>query len=69
MGSRNPPPNLYDPALLERSIDATWTALEAREPFRDLEKDNELKTELSHKLNFFRCRRRDRRHRASRVGP
>jgi hypothetical protein len=54
MGSRNPPPNLYDPALLvavERAFDATWTVLEAREPFRDFDKDNELKTELSHKLN------------------
>jgi len=54
MGSRNPPPNLYDPALLaavEQAFDATWTVLEAREPFRDFDKDNELKTELSHKLN------------------
>jgi hypothetical protein len=45
---------LYDPALLaavERAFDATWTALEAREPFRDFDTDNELKTELSHKLN------------------
>lgn len=54
MGSRNPPPNSYDPALLaavEQAFDATWTVLEAREPFRDFDKDNELKTELSHKLN------------------
>jgi hypothetical protein len=45
---------LYDPALLaavEQAFDATWTVLEAREPFRDFDKDNELKTELSHKLN------------------
>ena len=45
---------MYDPALLtavERAFDATWTVLEAREPFRDFDKDNELKTELSHKLN------------------
>jgi len=45
---------LYDPALLaavEQAFDATWTVLEAREPFRDFDKDNELKTELSQKLN------------------
>ena len=47
MGSRNPPPNLYDPALLaavEQAFDATWTELQARDPFRDFDKDNELKT-------------------------
>ena len=56
MGSRNPPPNLYAPALLaavERAFDATWTELQARDPFRDFDKDNELKTELSHKLSAF----------------
>ena len=54
MGSRNPPPNLYDPALLaavEQAFDATWTELQARDPFRDFDKDNELKTELSHELS------------------
>jgi hypothetical protein len=54
MGSRNPPLNLYDPALraaVERAFDATWTVLQARDPFRDFDKDNELKTELSHKLS------------------
>ena len=54
MGSRNPTPNLYDPALLaavERAFDATWTELQARDPFRDFDKDNELKTELSHELS------------------
>ena len=54
MGSRNPPPNLYGPALLaavERAFDATWTELQARDPFRDFDKDNELKTELSHELS------------------
>ena len=54
MGSRNPPTNLYDPALLaavERAFDATWAVLQARDPFRDFDKDNELKTELSHKLS------------------
>jgi hypothetical protein len=45
---------LYDPALLaavERAFDATWTELQARDPFRDFDKDNELKTELSHELS------------------
>jgi len=54
MGSRNPPPNLYDPALLaavDWAFDATWTVLQARDPFRDFDRDNELKTELSHKLS------------------
>ena len=54
MGSRNPPPNLYDPTLLaavDRVFDATWTMLQARDPFRDFDRDNELKTELSHKLS------------------
>jgi hypothetical protein len=56
MGSRNPPTNLYDPALLaavERAFDTTWTELQACDPFRDFDKDNELKTELSHKLSTF----------------
>ena len=54
MGSQNPPPNLYDPALratIARAFDATWTALQARDPFRDFDRDNELKTELGHKLS------------------
>ena len=54
MGSRNPPPNSYDPALLaavEQAFDAAWTVLQARDPFRDFDKDNELKTELSHELS------------------
>jgi hypothetical protein len=45
---------LYDPALLaavERAFDATWTELQARDPFRDFDKDNELKNELSHELS------------------
>ena len=38
MGSRNPPPNLYDQALraaVERAFDTIWTALQTRDPFRD----------------------------------
>jgi hypothetical protein len=53
MGSRNPPPNLYDPALLaaiEQAFDASWTALQARDPFRDFDKDNELKSALGQRL-------------------
>jgi hypothetical protein len=53
MGSRNPPSNLYDPVLLaaiEQAFDASWTALQARDPFRDFDRDNELKTDLSQRL-------------------
>ena len=53
MGSRNPPPNLYDPALLtaiEQALKSTWTVLQARDPFRDFERDYEVKTALSNKL-------------------
>ena len=53
MGSRHPPPNLYAPALLaalEQSFDASWTALQARDPFRDFDKDNELKSALGQRL-------------------
>jgi hypothetical protein len=45
---------LYDPALLaavEQAFDATWTELQARDPFRDFDKDNELKNKLSHELS------------------
>jgi len=54
MGSRNPPPNLNSLALraaLEQAFDATWTVLQARDPFRDFDRDNDVKTELSHKLS------------------
>jgi len=52
MGSRNPPPNSYDhdPKTLEalgRAFDAT------RDPFRDLERDSELKTAISEKLSLL----------------
>jgi hypothetical protein len=53
MGSRKPPPNLYAPALLaalEQAFDASWTALQARDPFRDFDKDNELKSALGQRL-------------------
>ena len=53
MGSKNPPINLYDPAMLatmEQAFNSTWVVLQARYPFRDFERDSELKTALSQKL-------------------
>ena len=53
MGSKNPPINLYDPAMLatmEQAFDSTWVVLQARYPFRDFERDSELKTALGQKL-------------------
>ena len=53
MGSKNPPINLYDPAMLatvEQAFDSTWVVLQTRYPFRDFERDSELKTALGHKL-------------------
>jgi hypothetical protein len=55
MGSRNPPPDSYDhdPKTLEalgQAFDATWVELQARDPFRDFERDSELKTAISEKL-------------------
>ena len=53
MGSKNPPVNLYDPAMLatvEQAFDSTWVVLQTRYPFRDFERDSELKTALSQKL-------------------
>ncbi len=55
MGSRNPPPNSYDhdPKMLEalgRAFDATWVEVQARDPFRDFERDSELKTVINQKL-------------------
>ena len=53
MGSKNPPINLYDPAMLatmEQAFDSTWVVLQARYPFRDFERDLELKTALGQKL-------------------
>jgi hypothetical protein len=53
MGSKNPPVNLYDPAMLatvEQAFDSTWVVFQTRYPFRDFERDSELKTALSQKL-------------------
>jgi hypothetical protein len=53
LGSKNPPINLYDPAMLatvEHAFDSTWVVLQARYPFRDFERDSDLRTALSQKL-------------------
>ena len=53
MGSKNPPINLYDPAMLatmEQAFNSTWVVLQARYPFRDFERDSELKTALGQEL-------------------
>jgi len=53
MGSRNPRLDLYDPKTFESSaqkFEATWVALQTRDPFRDFESDSELRNALSLKL-------------------
>jgi hypothetical protein len=53
MYPQNPQINPYDPKTLDalgEAFDATWVVLQARDPFRDLERDSELKTALSQKL-------------------
>ena len=55
MGSRNPIP-LYDPKTLEtlgQAFDATWVEVQARDPYRDFERDDELKTAISQKLSML----------------
>ena len=51
MGSKNPPPTFCDPKLrstIEQAFNATWTVLQARDPLRDFEEDDELR--LNRKL-------------------
>ena len=53
MYPQGPPINTYDPKTLDalrEAFDATWVVLQARDPFRDFERDFELKTALSQKL-------------------
>jgi hypothetical protein len=53
MGSLTPRLDLYDPKTLEalgQAFDSTWVVLQARDPFRDFERDAELKRALSLKL-------------------
>ena len=43
----------YDPKTpdaLKQAFEATWVMLQARDPFRDLERDSELRSALSRKL-------------------
>jgi hypothetical protein len=56
MGSRNPPTNLFDPNTIEalgQALNATWLQVQARDPFRDFERDSELKTAISQKLSML----------------
>jgi hypothetical protein len=56
MGSRNPPTNLHATktlAALELAFRATWIEVQARDPFRDFERDSELKAVISHKLSML----------------
>jgi len=53
MGSLNPQGDLYDPKTLKalaQAFDATWVEVQARDPFRDFERDLDLKTALNQKL-------------------
>jgi len=53
MGSLNPQVDLYDPKTLKalaQAFDATWVEVQARDPFRDFERDLDLKTALNQKL-------------------
>ena len=53
MGSLNPYVDLYDPKTLKalaQAFDATWVEVQVRDPFRDFERDLELKTALNQKL-------------------
>ena len=53
MHPQNPQINPYDPKTLDavgEAFDATWVVLQARDPFRDIERAYELRTALSQKL-------------------
>jgi hypothetical protein len=46
----------YDPKTadaLKEAIEATWVMLQARDPFRDLEWDSELRAALSRRLKVL----------------
>jgi hypothetical protein len=48
-----PPIDPHNPKTLEaltQAFDATWLLVQARDPFRDFERDWELKTAVSQKL-------------------
>jgi hypothetical protein len=53
MYPQSPPINPYDPKTLDalrEAFDATWVVLQTRDPFRDFERDSELRTALNQKL-------------------
>ena len=53
MGSRNPLTYLLAPnplRALRQAFNDTWVEVQARDPFRDLERDSELKTAINQKL-------------------
>jgi len=53
MSSNTPPFGFFDPhilATLEKTFNTTWPVLEAHEPFRDSERETELKLGLSQTL-------------------
>jgi hypothetical protein len=53
MHPQSPPINPYDPKTLDalrEAFDATWVVLQARDPFRDFDRDSELRTAVNQKL-------------------
>ena len=51
MGSRNPPPTRSNTLrALRQAFNATWVEVQARDSFRDFERDLELKTAINQKL-------------------
>ena len=56
MGSRNPRLTYTIRARLQalgQAFTATWVEVQARDPFRDFERDSELKTAISQKLSML----------------
>jgi hypothetical protein len=54
MGSLNPRTTYTDTlAALGQAFDATWVEVQARDPFRDFERDSELKTAIGQKLSML----------------
>jgi len=51
MGSRNPPPTRSNTLrALRQAFNAAWVEVQARDSFRDFERDLELKTAINQKL-------------------
>jgi hypothetical protein len=58
MGSFTSPRRACGPLdleILEWIFDSAWTTVQTNDPFRDLEKDEELKTALRQKLFALAC--------------